>query len=605
MMPLSRNYSTEITESRTNVSEQHHYQEQSGNIPSPAVLEVDVPVLLCHTCSVCKRMRSAGYHRHHPVVPGKPPVSSPCRRCKRKLKSQGRSRSSFTRIRSCTAEHPCDWPRESVHIDVEIDRDERRGRRRSRERVFVYRRSPSRPRVIRQSSSQTRLGLRVLQQDQRMPRECMNQTRVRVSSLSPHRASRYDGVWPTPDVVPMQASKSERPQHATYTNPNLTSRNEVWPPPDVVRTHSYRRVSDSPLRRQSSRIIELSPSPPPSRRRSSRVEIRSESIERRHRSVSPARVRFREGQQNRAAAARMMAHPQPFRPVVRERQGTRPSDDLTASMDDMPRSRPGSPGRGILKQPGGYRETPRREMSMRDSQQSTAVEVGGSRVHFDSERRDEQAPVERGRWRHADNVRRLSDEYEHYHNNSRHRYVDEPRLQDPRLPVEEMERLRVRRSPQSPEMSYEEEIRIDRARRISPSPPRRFEEIRARHVSPLPARDRDGTPRAPPSPASPERLPISGFRHVSRAELPTQIRPRSPPPVQRPSSEDMTDSDSAYSGEITEVRTWKGIDENGQPATFVEERKMTKMLEQGSEQGSHAEFRPMSERLATRSWRDV
>ncbi|OAL07170.1 hypothetical protein IQ06DRAFT_355232, partial [Phaeosphaeriaceae sp. SRC1lsM3a] len=379
MMPLSRNYSTEITESRTNVSEQHHYQEQSGNIPSPAVLEVDVPVLLCHTCSVCKRMRSAGYHRHHPVVPGKPPVSSPCRRCKRKLKSQGRSRSSFTRIRSCTAEHPCDWPRESVHIDVEIDRDERRGRRRSRERVFVYRRSPSRPRVIRQSSSQTRLGLRVLQQDQRMPRECMNQTRVRVSSLSPHRASRYDGVWPTPDVVPMQASKSERPQHATYTNPNLTSRNEVWPPPDVVRTHSYRRVSDSPLRRQSSRIIELSPSPPPSRRRSSRVEIRSESIERRHRSVSPARVRFREGQQNRAAAARMMAHPQPFRPVVRERQGTRPSDDLTASMDDMPRSRPGSPGRGILKQPGGYRETPRREMSMRDSQQSTAVEVGGSR----------------------------------------------------------------------------------------------------------------------------------------------------------------------------------------------------------------------------------
>jgi hypothetical protein len=234
--------------------------------------------LSSHTCSVCKRMRSAGYHRSHPVVPGRPPNSSPCRKCKKKIESQGRSRSSYTRIRSCTAEKPCDWPRESVHIDVEIDREERRGRQRSRERVYVYRRSPTRPRVIRQSSSQTRLGLRALQQDHLMPRERINQTRMRISSLSPHRASRYDGVWPPPDVVPMKPSREERPQHMTHANPNLTSRDEVWPPPDVVRTHSYRKVSVSPIRRQSSRIIELSPSPPPLRRQSSRVEIRSESL---------------------------------------------------------------------------------------------------------------------------------------------------------------------------------------------------------------------------------------------------------------------------------------------------------------------------------------
>jgi hypothetical protein len=67
----------------------------------------------------------------------------------------------------------------------------------------------------------------------------------------------------------------------------------------------------------------------------------------------------------------------------------------------------------------------------------------------------------------------------------------------------------------------------------------------------------------------------------------------------------MTDSDSAHSGEITEVRSWRGIDENGQPATFVEERKTVRMLEQGSETGGQAEFRRLREGLAARSWRDV
>lgn len=598
MMPLSRNYTTEITESRSKHMHEHrHFQEQSGNMPSPPAHEVEVPVLLCHTCSVCKRMRSAGYHRNHPVVPGKPPTSSPCRKCKKQYKKRGRSRSSFTRIRSCTAEQPCDWPRQSVHIDVEIDRDERRGRQRSRERVYVYRRSPSRARVIRQSSSQTRLGLRAIQQDHPMPRERMNQTRIRVSSLSPHRALRYD--WPPPDIVPMRSSRPER-QPTTHLNPNLTSRDEVRPPPDIVRTHSYRKVSVSPVRRQSSRIIELSPSPPPLRRRASRIEIRSESVERRRPSISPARVRFRDDRQSETAQARMMAHPQPYRRVVSDCQDQRTSDDVTASIDDMSRSRTSSPSRSILKQPGGYRETLRRQMSMRGSQQSTAVEVGGNRVHFDGPRRADRPPsVERGRRGAAIDRRRWSDEYEHVHDYTRRRYVD-----DPRPPVKEMDHLRIRRSP-SPGQSYEEEIRIDRARGISPSPPRRFEEVRVRHVSPLPPRDHDRTPQPAPSPAPPDRPPIPGVRHVSRAEVPSQARPRSPPPPLRPASEDMTDSDSARSDEITEVRTWRGIDENGKPATFVEERRTTRMLEQGSDRGSQADFRAMSERLMSRSWRDV
>jgi hypothetical protein len=78
--------------------------------------------------------------------------------------------------------------------------------------------------------------------------------------------------------------------------------------------------------------------------------------------------------------------------------------------------------------------------------------------------------------------------------------------------------------------------------------------------------------------------------------------------------EDHTDSESAHSGEITEVRSWKGIDENGQPATFVEERRTVRMIDQGSDRGGLArEYRDLGrgatpdarEKVMSRSWRDV
>jgi hypothetical protein len=90
-----------------------------------------------------------------------------------------------------------------------------------------------------------------------------------------------------------------------------------------------------------------------------------------------------------------------------------------------------------------------------------------------------------------------------------------------------------------------------------------------------------------------------------------------PPPSRRRGEEDHTDSDSAHSGEITEVRSWKGIDENGKPATFVEERRTVRprMIEQGSERGGlgpeYGSLRGSDERasgrdrLVMRSWRDV
>lgn len=602
MVPSPRNFSGEVMESRSkHMSEQYHYQQHGqpppgAQAPPPQVEEQTVPVLLCHTCSVCSRMRSAGYHRHNPVVPGKPLVLTPCRRCKKKLKSERRSMSSYTRIRSCTADEPCHWPRESVHIDIE--HAERRGRQRDREEVRVYRHSPSRPRIIRQRTSQTRMGLRVLQQDERPPR-MMREARVRVSSVSPRRASRYDEIWPTPDVVHMKPSRANEVPPPSRINSNLTSQDEVWPPPDVVPTHSYRKVAASPPRRPSSRIIELTPSPPPTRARTTRVIYRSESRERRPESPSPAHVSFREERRTEEAEERVISHPRPYRSVLPDHHiFTRTSDEMSSN-DYISRGRPNSPSRSILKPPGGDRETSRRRTSMRESQQSTTVEVGGPRVHFTSERRSERVPPEsRGREFHEDEIRRSNEEYEHYRDYSRHRRVDD--VLPP--PVDEMERLRVRRSPPSPQRSLEEEIRIDRARRISPSPLRRYDEIRVRHVSPRPLRERERPVHAP---SSPKRPVYSGYRHVERTRAGSRTHSVSPPRLQKPVSEDMTDSDSAHSGEITEVRRWRGIDENGQPATFVEERRTVRMLEQGSERGNGAEFRPLKEGLATRSWRDV
>ncbi|KAF1940250.1 hypothetical protein EJ02DRAFT_435742 [Clathrospora elynae] len=610
MVPASRSVQQEIVESRSKQSSEHyHYQQYGQPQPTPTppsqVEEVTVPVMLCHTCSHCGQMRSAGFHRNNPVLPGIPLVLMPCRRCMKKIKSSRHASSKYTRIRRCTADEPCDWPRESVHID--LDHSERRGRRRSREEFYVTRYSPSRPRVIQRSSSQAKLGLRGFQQPLKTG------TTVRMSSLSPSRSSRYTGeVWPPPDVVRMRQTRSDEVYSAPPEPlPTRTSTSdEVWPPPDVVRTHSYRKAERSPPRRESSRIIELSPSPP-ARTRSTRVVYRSESQER-SRSISPVRVRYREKQRSSEAEARLMSHPRPYRPVLPDhRTLLRASDETSSNTDSMSRRRGESPNRSILKPGGTDRETSyRRRASMRESEQSMHVEVGGPRVHFGGDRRERRpAPEPRGRPRYVDDRVSNGENYEHFREYSRNRYVDEA---PPVPPTEDFERIRIRHASPSPRRSYEEEIRIDRQRRISPSPvpARRYEEVRVRHTSPL------RTARPPLSPPPLERPPYSAYRHVSRTRTAERTRSITPlPPSSRQKSqlaelEDHTDSDSAHSGEITEVRSWKGIDENGKPATFVEERRTVRMLEQGSERGGGGsirggENRHLGERLTSRSWRDV
>jgi hypothetical protein len=590
-------------------SEQYHYQQygqsQPAQAPPPQVEEVAVPVMLCHTCSHCGEMRSAGFHRNNPVVPGKPLIPTPCRRCKKKIKNSHRSSSRYTRIRKCTADEPCDWPREAIHIDIDHEHSERRGRRRSREEVYVTRYSPSRPRIVRQESSHHRSLLGSFQQT---PEERKTYRKVQTSSLSPRRSSRYAGeVWPPPDVVRMRATQSDEVYSAPPEPlPSRTSRSdEVWPPPDVVRTHLYRKAERSPPRRESSRIIELSPSPPPARTRSTRVVYRSESQERRPRSpsASPVRASFsvREERRSEEAEARLMSHPRPFRPIVPDQCTTfRASDETASNTDSMYRRRGESPGRSILKPGSTDRETNyRRKDSMRESQQSMHVEVGGPRVHFGGGRREEAA-APRFADERASNVEKNAENYQHYREYSRHRYTDDL---PPEPPTQDFERIRIRHSSQSPRREYEDEIRIDRQRRISPSPPptRRYQEVRVRHTSPIPLRR---------PPFSPQPL----FRHVSRPRVTRSI---TPPPSRRREETDHTDSDSAHSGEVTEVRSWKGIDENGKPATFVEERRTVRprMIDQGSDGGVGLgrEYRSLRgsgdtsgrERLGMRSWRDV
>ncbi|KAI8940423.1 hypothetical protein NX059_004111 [Plenodomus lindquistii] len=292
----------------------------------------------------------------------------------------------------------------------------------------------------------------------------------------------------------------------------------------------------------------------------------------------------------------MTAHPRPFRAVSVSRHNILESSDETSSThDSIPRSRPDSPSRGILRPTGIERVTDNRRASV-----YTNGNFGGPRVHFDTEKRN-GTPVERGRARHIDEQVKSGDVYERFREYSRHRVIDRS---SPAPPAQDFERLRVRRHSLSPGRDAAEEMRIDRARRLSPSPPpaRHFEEeIRIRHTSQLPYVRRDF--RSPPSPEQP---PYPEYKHVARPRHVERTRSLTPPPARRRlkvEAEDVTDSDSAHSGEVTEVRSWRGLDENGRPATFVEERRQVRMIEQGSERGG--EFRPLMDRVAARSWREV
>lgn len=114
----------------------------------------DVPPLaLCHVCSVCGRMRSAGYHRHHPIIPGQASISTPCRRCKKKAKQAKEKREHEKEMEEKKREEEtrkAKEPSRRIIIEVRDNDDDDRTRGRTRER------NDSPPRIIYRSVSHYR-----------------------------------------------------------------------------------------------------------------------------------------------------------------------------------------------------------------------------------------------------------------------------------------------------------------------------------------------------------------------------------------------------------------------------------------------------------------
>ncbi|KAJ4287181.1 hypothetical protein N0V90_012579 [Kalmusia sp. IMI 367209] len=131
------------------------------SMPSPppanaVVPEPDVPPLaLCHVCSQCGALRSSGYHRHHPIIPGHLLISTPCRRCKKKARKEKERKDKEKAKREEATKEPS-----KRTITIEIDDSERRGRTRARDVYEVYRSPSPRPRVVYRSASRANIGIR-------------------------------------------------------------------------------------------------------------------------------------------------------------------------------------------------------------------------------------------------------------------------------------------------------------------------------------------------------------------------------------------------------------------------------------------------------------
>jgi hypothetical protein len=197
--PPPRSISGDFVQVEAKSKERFHYYEYDSGPPPPtnppptvaaqSLAEAMPPlqVLIGHSCSICGQMRSAAFHRSHPIIPGKRPTLGVCRRCEKKqYRSEEESARKVTRIRKCTAEEPCDWPEQ-----VRSRSRERIGRRRSRsydreDIRWVRRRSASREHGVRRSESRVRMGLRALQ-DNPIPKILRRKKEVRVASVSPRR----------------------------------------------------------------------------------------------------------------------------------------------------------------------------------------------------------------------------------------------------------------------------------------------------------------------------------------------------------------------------------------------------------------------------------
>ncbi|KAF2278169.1 uncharacterized protein EI97DRAFT_440679 [Westerdykella ornata] len=430
------------------------------------------PVLLCHTCSICGQMRSAAFHRSHPVVPGKPVIEGVCRRCKKKgystsasysRRHEDESLTKVTRIRRCIADEPCDWP----------DRDEDDG---------YYR-------TERERSKYT-----AYETEEAFVDEGRGRPRVRTEVQSRHNVGL--GILPqvVKDVKRVMRVASESPPRRIYTLRERGRRRE----------RSVASPSFDPPRRfmepvNAHRVEEEQPPRPPMRRRA--------------RSISPVPYRGREEHYEREAAVdRVASHREVYRSM------SPPSPPVVSR-------RARSPSRGILKTTDLDRETSyRRRMSVPTDGgiESTTVEIGGPKVTLvhrsirpttrvtevpetgHGDENSERGFKYRSRHRDGGDYYSRADYFEERHNHRRGVAPPQgrPYLEEPLSPLPPPGRL------------------------VSPSPPaREFERLSVRYVSPR------GRSRSRSS--EPHRFPLD-YRHISASPRMDSAPPLPPPTAPMP-----------------------------------------------------------------------
>ncbi|KAF2707733.1 hypothetical protein K504DRAFT_42307 [Pleomassaria siparia CBS 279.74] len=496
---------------------QHHFEyerqeklDTPPHSPPPSESADGLPVLLCHVCRDCGEMRSAGFHRQNPVIPGQPLTSSSCRRCTKKKKKRGKERCTrrSIHVKTCRSDDPCDWADINIQFGGEHRKHGTRGRSHS-----VYDPPACVPPIIKRKESKSRLGLRTLQ-DIKPP------SILRARSVSPVYVDDRLHAYPMPyQILP--------DQRAFLRDPDVP--HGILKSPGMNRETSYRRHMNS--------------------QESARVEIGGPKVQ--FRSESARRLQRQDSEDGRESPKQL----------VMERQDAR---------DD-------------------YSYYHRREKRYEDPASPPIRDLESLHI------------------RHVSPARSYEKVY--YRDNSPARHIEGVRFRD-RSPARRVEEFHGRgRSPQriirqahvrhvSPPIRKAEEARPHRApvdeilvRHVSPG---RFDQVRIRDYSPEPRpRDRSPEPRLP---SPPDRPPIHyrTFQQYAAIERGPSPRPK-PEPQQKGKGKDwdqMTASDSDDSedqGELMDVRKRRGIDENGEPVTFVTERRRVRLIEE-EEKGDEGRF---------------
>ncbi|CAI6332106.1 unnamed protein product [Periconia digitata] len=429
-------------------------------VPTSIATASDPILILSHVCSVCGNMRSPGYHRHHPIVPGQPAIPTPCRKCKRKAKKKTKAEQAEKDDRTIT---------------IRIDDRRGRSRDRSERRYTRSSSSPSPRRTVVRSSSRAHLGLRVLQEARREP---------------------------------PQSSRRKSRVRTLYTS--------LSPPPEPRgRNKPPGSFPDSPTFESRVRYVESSISPPPARR-TTRVEYREESLERpitdyRPRSLSPIQVP-RRSYRTDDSGARISSHPTSFRNVAPGHRSYLRAADNSISTDSPTREL--SPRKGILRNSTMEFETGRRRR-MQDSHDSMLPEVGHNKVHFvsDGSRRGRGYIPDvdqdyRGRRSGYASEHTPNNEDFRYQRRTEREYAELPRPPSP--PVHDFERLHIQHSSLSSSRDYDIDEHV---RYVSPPNDRMEDRIRARTRYVSPPRDRHTRDRA----HSPVLQSRSTYRGSSRS----------------------------------------------------------------------------------------